>query len=130
MFLGLCPRVCAYVWLCGSVRARVIVPVYVSLLLCLHLCTTEARRRRGWQRKRWLDVITDSLDMSLSKVQEMVKDRGAWHAAAGHKELDTTEGRSNNSARAQTYVAGWTHLSSRLFRDPQILTPGPANPTE
>ena len=96
MFLGLCPRGCAYVWLCGSVCARGIVPVCVSLLLCLHLCTTEARRRRGWQRKKWLDVITDSLDMSLSKLREMVKDRGAWHAAAGHKELDTTEGRSNN----------------------------------
>ena len=41
----------------------------------------EGRRRRGWQRIRWFDSITDSMDMDLSKLQETVEDREAWRAA-------------------------------------------------
>ena len=58
-----------------------------SLENTLMLIKIEGKRMRGQQRMRWLDGVTDSVDMNLSKLREMLKDRGAL----GHKESDTTE---------------------------------------
>ena len=52
-----------------------------SLEKTLMLGEIEGERRRGWQRRGWLDTITNSVNMNLSKCLEMVEDRGAWHAA-------------------------------------------------
>ena len=71
----------------------------VSLEKTLMLGKIEGRRRRGWRRIRWFDGITDSMDMGLSKLQELVMDREAWHAAV------------HEVAKGRIRLSDWTELT-------------------
>ena len=72
-----------------------LLPTADSLEKNLILGETEGKRRKGWQRKRWLDSIINLMDMSLSKFREIEKDRKAWHAN-GVTEMDMTWQLNNN----------------------------------
>ena len=73
-----------------------------SLEKNLMLENIEGGRRRGWQRIRWLDGITDAVDISLSRLQELVKDREAWHTEV------------HGVAKSGTWLSDWTELNNTI----------------
>ena len=79
-----------------------------SLEKTLVLGKIEGGRRRGWQRMRWLDVITDSMNMNLSELRELVMDREAWHSVI------------HGVTKSRTWLSNWTELNWTVLQEMRI----------
>ena len=92
-----------------------------SLEKILTLGNIDSRRRRGWQRMRWLDGITDSMDMSLSKLQEIVKDKEAWRAAVHGVTKSWTQLIDSTTIKINQEVQIIVFILFPIFRRPCIV---------
>ena len=81
-------------------------------------CWEKLRRRRGWQRMRWLNGIIDLMNMSLSKLWEIVKDREAWYAAV------------HRITKSQTWLSYWTITEQEKSRSDVLKLGGPQTPSQ